>query len=261
VFAEPRLLRWATFCPLVFLLSCGSATGQQSTPQLDTRAAAITAITANQTPETLSRRARSVAILIAEGVPVSKTLPVIQDEAASKRRSTEDVVLRAVALYVVALKGVAIKQAEIDQLVREYRLGTVLTRDEQAFVSNPAPSWQDLARFSWRFEAGHVLLWSAGLVDPLVSPHSPIDPGSSANLIRRGTRAALLARAKARPLATLLDQADLAYRYHWAVVEARVNHVAPPKAVNADVIMERHAALNWLIGYMEQDWDEVTTDT
>ena len=27
------------------------------------------------------------------------------------------------------------------------------------------------------------------------------------------------------------------------------------------VVYERHYALNWLIGYCDQSWDEVTTDT
>jgi len=27
------------------------------------------------------------------------------------------------------------------------------------------------------------------------------------------------------------------------------------------VTLERHYALNWLIGYMEQEWDDISTDT
>jgi hypothetical protein len=27
------------------------------------------------------------------------------------------------------------------------------------------------------------------------------------------------------------------------------------------VAQERHHALNWLIGYMDQEWDKVSTDT
>jgi hypothetical protein len=45
------------------------------------------------------------------------------------------------------------------------------------------------------------------------------------------------------------------------VVDARVNGRATPAGLDADVIMERHHALNWLIGYMDQAWDDVTTDT
>ncbi|WP_079688608.1 DUF4272 domain-containing protein [Ohtaekwangia koreensis] len=31
--------------------------------------------------------------------------------------------------------------------------------------------------------------------------------------------------------------------------------------LNSSVVFERHYSLNWLIRYMNQDWDKVTTDT
>ncbi len=30
---------------------------------------------------------------------------------------------------------------------------------------------------------------------------------------------------------------------------------------SAGVTKDRHYALNWLIGYMEQEWDDISTDT
>jgi hypothetical protein len=51
------------------------------------------------------------------------------------------------------------------------------------------------------------------------------------------------------------------YRYHWATVEAHMREQPMPAGLDNDVIMERHTALNWLIGYMDQPWDDVTTDT
>ena len=34
-----------------------------------------------------------------------------------------------------------------------------------------------------------------------------------------------------------------------------------PSKDYSGVVMERHYALNWLIGYSDQEWDDVTTDT
>ena len=34
-----------------------------------------------------------------------------------------------------------------------------------------------------------------------------------------------------------------------------------PAGLNDDVAMERHHALNWLIGSMDQDWDDISLDT
>lgn len=79
--------------------------------------------------------------------------------------------------------------------------------------------------------------------------------------MRERTAKTFVAEAKLRPLAELLDQTDRIYRYHWAVVNARVSGTAPPAGLEPGVVLERHYALNWIIGYMEQEWDEITTDT
>jgi hypothetical protein len=70
-----------------------------------------------------------------------------------------------------------------------------------------------------------------------------------------------IADAKLRDFSQILDQADLIYRYHWAVVDARVKQKPAPAGLEKGVVMERHYALNWLIGYMNQAWDDVSTDT
>ncbi len=86
--------------------------------------------------------------------------------------------------------------------------------------------------------------------------------GGSVTLIREaGTYANLLAGAKLRTATTILDEADLIYRIHWAVVDARLRRSPFPMAVEAGVVYERHYALNWLIGYQGQEWDDVSTDT
>ena len=51
------------------------------------------------------------------------------------------------------------------------------------------------------------------------------------------------------------------YRYHWAVVDARVNGLEIPSDIDASVVYERHYALNWLVGYSGQEWDDISTDT
>jgi len=55
--------------------------------------------------------------------------------------------------------------------------------------------------------------------------------------------------------------ADAWPRFDWACVAARVSGKSPPKGVDCEVVMERHHALNWLIGYQGQEWDDVSTDT
>lgn len=54
--------------------------------------------------------------------------------------------------------------------------------------------------------------------------------------------------------------ADYYYRLHWAAIELRIKE-KENSIVNEEIIMERHFALNWLIGYLNDDWDNVKTDT
>ncbi len=58
-----------------------------------------------------------------------------------------------------------------------------------------------------------------------------------------------------------LDQADVIYRYHWATTDARIKGQPSPAKLEGGVVQERHYVLNWLIGYMDQDWDDISTDT
>ena len=67
--------------------------------------------------------------------------------------------------------------------------------------------------------------------------------------------------AKLRPLSDIPDQADLIYRYQWAVRDAQIKGQPISAALSPDVTDESHHALNWLIGYLEQAWDDVSADT
>lgn len=58
----------------------------------------------------------------------------------------------------------------------------------------------------------------------------------------------------------IMDMNDLYYRYDWACVDARINN-KQMRELNSGVVYERHYALNWLINYGEQEWDEITCDT
>jgi len=69
-----------------------------------------------------------------------------------------------------------------------------------------------------------------------------------------------IAKARPRPLSEILDMADLYYRLHWAAIDLRLKGNRSP-AVDEEIVQERHRALNWLIRYMNQEWDDVQTDT
>jgi hypothetical protein len=214
-------------------------------------------------PEAAGRRARSEAVLKAEGVPLNTTnLPVLPMEHETRRRSVAEVAARTLALLAVAVKGAGLEQVIVDKIVRVYALSADFSPQEAAFIADPAPSPADQAKFGWRYEAAWALLWALSYVETLEKPTHPCHAATAERFLKTVSRAAFIAGAHLRPQSEILDQADLIYRYDWAVTHARAKHLPTPAGLNTDVVPERHQALNWLYGYADDAaWDDVTTDT
>lgn len=211
--------------------------------------------------DSLDRKRRSDTRLRAEGVPVNLWLPVIESERDSALPSTEEVAMRAVAMLTVAARASGMPQEQVDALVRGYGLDACFSPDEQAFMAQAAPDADDRGIRSWRFEATNVLFWALGFVDRLGTPTAQCDPAPLIALVQGRSREALLAAARLRAVAEVLDEADLIYRYRWALVDARIKDMPAPAGLDGDVAMERHHAFNWLFQHADTDWDDITLDT
>lgn len=190
-----------------------------------------------------------------------KHLPVIEDEHEVRFREAEEIALRAIALSVVAQKGETADQSLVEQLINRFDLNPHFTPNERVFIGDVAPTDDDRIQFTWRYEGVNVLLWAIGLVNQMDRPLHIMDMPKVLGVIRDYGREGLLAAAHRRTASEILDEADLIYRYHWAVRDASINGRPPPAGLEPDVVLERHYALNWLIGYADAEWDDVTTDT
>src|SRR5262245_48040933 len=165
--------------------------------------------------EAQARKARSIAILKKEGVAFIEHLPVVETEAEAKRRTTEEVALRAIALCIVAVKGEGLENEEIKNLVKKYEIAGALSPAERTFIDNPEPSKHDRIQFAWRYECYWVMLWSLGFIDELPRPENICDVRKAVSFLRDLGRDEFLRKAKLRPAREILDAADLIYRYHW----------------------------------------------
>lgn len=215
----------------------------------------------NVSAEQIERKLRSEKRLAAEGVPLNKYLPAIESEAQAKRRTKEEIANRAMALLVVGMHGSTPDKAIADKIIGQYSLASHLTPREREFIAAKAPSDRDRVNFSWRFEAANALFWALGYVEKLDKPTEVCDPITLIKFMKARTAELFIADAKLRSLRETLDNADLIYRYRWALVDAQINDRPEPAGLNGSVALERHVALNWLIGYMDQEWDDVSTDT
>jgi len=188
-------------------------------------------------------------------------LPVIETSAEVKPRTKEEVAYRALSLLTVALKGEGLEQQLVDDIVRKYGLTSQLTPNEAVFIADPNPSERDRIQFTWRYECAWVLLWALRYVEELHRPDDVCDVAGAVGVMTERTTSEFLSDANQRSIDEILDATDLIYRYHWAVVSARMKGQPPPAELDGGVVQERHYGLNWLIRYMDQEWDDISTDT
>ena len=210
----------------------------------------------------LERKQRSEAILKKEGVPFVTHLPVVEDEETAQIRSLEEVAWRAMALNIVAVKGEGLEQDRTLEIVDEYKLEHAFTPKEREFIFNDAPSEHERIQFAWRYEGYWALLWALNYIEELSRPDQICDVPRAVRIMVDRTVEQFIADAKLRSTSNILDAVDLIYRYDWACVDARLNGRPAPAGLDAGVVVERHHALNWLVGYADNaEWDDVSTDT
>jgi len=208
----------------------------------------------------LARRAKNNEAVKAMGLPCLEGLPVVEDDSTVIPRTPEEVASRCLAVALCAVKGETQDQALIDAMVIEFDAGGYFSPEEARFIRNTSPAEQERINFAWRYECAHVLLWALGYVDELKPPSEICDVAREMGYIRDAGKEGFVPNAKLRPMSEVLDMADLYYRLHWAAVELRISGKTSA-AIDGGIIQERHRALNWLIRYMDQAWDNVTTDT
>lgn len=220
-----------------------------------------------KTPQ--QRKQNSIDILKSNNIPVLEGLPVIESYDEVVLRSKEDTAKRAVALCLVAVyaegvcagKNVSENQKFIRSLIDRYEADTFFTEKENSFLNDNMPTIQTAIQFSWQYECYNVLLWALNFIDDLEYPNKICDvPNITKILNQYESFDDFLTATVVRDKEEILDEADLIYRYGWACVDARINN-RTIESIDSGVVVERHRALNWFINYMEQEWDEVTTDT
>jgi hypothetical protein len=209
------------------------------------------------------RRKRSEDILQAQDVPVYKNPDALFVESGTtvRIRTKDEVVDRAIALCYIEMKSEGADKMLLSDFAEKYNVGPKLTETEKDFAANDHPSEQEMVDANWRAESFHVLLWALGFIPSLDFPRALCNISADVQLLFSRDEARFRDAANLRSKEEILDAADLALRLHWACVNARVKNGQPPAGIHPGIVYERHYALNWLIHYEDQDWDDVTTDT
>jgi hypothetical protein len=210
------------------------------------------------------RKARSESRLREEGVELPGWMSVIEDESEAKPRQPQEVAERLIALVIVALKADALLDVSDRKAAHEYTRGVIerkgaarfFTPDESQFVAPRCSG--DVWRFLRRYESAWVLFWALNWLEgPLPHPSTLYDVRLLVDTVLEQPN---LAERGLRPLAELLDEADLIYRYRCIAREALLRRERSPVDASYESLLERHQALNWLIGHKGQPWDKVPTE-
>jgi hypothetical protein len=91
-------------------------------------------------------------------------------------------------------------------------------------------------------------MWALGYNETLDRPDTSLDVGKTVSYLSGHTYEQFLAGANVRTTAEMLDEADLIYRYQWAVNDARKHGRSAPTGLDRGIVQQRVDALNWLVG-------------
>ena len=254
------LYEWAAHANAILFTPDGHVTDPQGRVLVDATDGGTEAEARVPYPEkAVERKARTEAMLAARGINVPDTLPPLVCEGELALRTRDEVVERARALLLVALRADSVASGEpipVETLLSKMPLADdALSLQEQVFLTLEAPAQQECAQFIWRYESLYLLEWALGLADVLPYPETSADSaGVVATLIEmRGPQL--------RAPGEILDALDLHYRLHWYIRQSRLKKRGEAAGLDADVVMERHRTLNWLVRFQHAPWDEVDTPT
>lgn len=216
------------------------------------------------TADQMERKKKNDAFIAGKGIKVNKNLPCVESEDEVEIRTLQAVKERTLLLAntnLVAFQAVSGEDAL--KHLEKYDLLELATPKEVDFLNDPTEAKRH--QETWKCECIWVFLWALNVVDDLGFPNQMADlnkvPAHDYPVVSGVPPTEFFERdLSLRSKAEILDANDLYYRLDWACVDARING-SELETVIPGVVYERHYALNWLINYMGQDWDDVSCDT
>ena len=203
------------------------------------------------------RKIRSERILASEGLLFRTDLQVFPLSGNIELRSKTEIAYRALCLLIVAMRADRLEQTMALRVIRQYGLASHFSPREKEFIRSAEPTDHERSVFLWRYESAWVLLWAMGFIDVLASPDRICQTDRAVVCMRDRNTKSFLNYATLRPDSQILDQADLIYRYHASIIDADQDQRTIRAGLVADVVYERRHALNWLVRYTDDDWDDV----
>jgi len=170
---------------------------------------------------------------------------------------------RCIILYGIVSASRGEDRGKIISWLKNEKLWEYVSNEEMVFLESNTPSEQQITNATWRVEALHLLLWALNKVDFAKNLSETCDVEivkSVCNFYLTNTKN-FLESPRLRDESEIYDLNELIYNSHWEVRDAQINNKAIPDDLDSSVVEEKHYAINWLMGYCGQEWDEISTDT
>lgn len=218
--------------------------------------------------ESIERKLRSIELLKYQNIPYIEELPILKStNEIESNKTMEDIATRALCLLIISNYAIDIlnvkkkrnllkSKKEFNKLIDKYSLRSYLTTKERDFMRKA--NSKDATLFAWQIEGAKTLFWILGLIDDLDYPNMPANIDTFIGiLIQCNTIRSFVSKCYLRDLDTVLDMADLTYRYDWYCVDCKVNGI--DCKIDKDIVLERHRAFSWVLTM--DTWDNVDLST
>lgn len=213
------------------------------------------------TTEQKERKARSEAILTPYEIRINRNLPCAEDASETEIRPAKEIAIRVTIMALInGFTLNAISGEDTIKILQKLALWEFVTPKEKYLLETPTDEAKN--NESWKCEGIGILLWALHQLDEIPFPNTMIsfDDLPPENYPLKDAKAFIENTTTVRSTSEILDMNDLYYRMNWACVDARIKG-QPMETMIPGVVYERQYALNWLIQYRDQDWDDVSCDT
>lgn len=184
------------------------------------------------------------------------------EDSEDEIRDPAEIAKRVLSLAAVISCAYGDSRESVGSWLSAQGLWEKLSPLEKEFMAHDTSKAQN-ATFTWKIEALVPLLWAIHKIDKMPALHSECDtaPLKKAVIWPPHPADEYISGAEIRTEDEIFAEYEKVYQAHWQVRDAQLHNRTLPEKYNPEVVYERHYGFNWLIGYMGQDWDDITTDT
>ena len=214
------------------------------------------------------RRAQSIEKLKLYGIDYIENLPVTYEANEVKIKSIEDIAKRYIANIIsIQVAYDLLNNADVDcslnffnDLLNMYESRDALNELERKVLRKELGK-KELVNLTWQYESLNVLSWVLGLKKDLNFPNEVCDASYLVEVIATSKNLSeFIVKCNIIDVETILDELDLEYRYHWAIVDKRINPSTNAVGLDEEIVVERRRALEWLFEDID-DWNKISLNT